>query len=246
MIVAGISQKKASTLCSPRQSPVENSPGKNEIPTIKTTNSGGCCRRLNDGAGKGSIASKKENQRRQPSGSELRSRPIRPKFLYDLAMRILFVSILKVAGLEKEVLKQKEVRIMYMNLASSRSTRPRWMGWYIESREIEFQEKTGQGSTADIYRAIWRGFDVAVKCIFPAFFLSNESGVNFLALLKNLTLYPDSGILACCNSWGHALTDSPNNAWVVTEILGMTLKEWLQGPGSRRNERSVPIPPFHN
>ncbi|KAJ6743380.1 hypothetical protein OIU85_017343 [Salix viminalis] len=74
MIVAGWSQKKASTPCSPRQSPVENSPGKNEIPTIKTTDSGGCCRRLNDGAGKGSIASKKENQRRQPSGSELRSR----------------------------------------------------------------------------------------------------------------------------------------------------------------------------
>ncbi|KAJ6698218.1 hypothetical protein OIU79_011695 [Salix purpurea] len=67
---------------------------------------------------------------------------------------------------------------------------------------------------------------------------------NFL--LKNLTLYPDSGILACCNSWGHVLTDSPHNAWVVTEILGMTLKEWLQGAGSRRNERSVPIPPFHN
>uniref|UniRef100_A0A6N2L0K9 Uncharacterized protein n=1 Tax=Salix viminalis TaxID=40686 RepID=A0A6N2L0K9_SALVM len=76
MIVAGWSQKKASTPCSPRQSPVENSPGKNEIPTIKTTDSGGCCRRLNDGAGKGSIASKKENQRRQPSGSELRSRYI--------------------------------------------------------------------------------------------------------------------------------------------------------------------------
>ncbi|KAJ6745815.1 SERINE/THREONINE-PROTEIN KINASE TNNI3K-RELATED [Salix koriyanagi] len=202
MIVAGWSQKKASTPCSPRQSPVENSPGKNEIPTIKTTNSGGCCRRLNDGAGKGSIVSKKENRRRrqrQPSGSELRRRYLDHNDC-----------------LEREVLKQKELRIVYMNLAFT-IDQAKMNGWCNESREIEFQEKTGQGSTADVYRAIWRRFDVATA-----------------ASLRAATL------------GGMLLTDSPNNAWVVTEILGMTLKEWLQGAGSRRNDRSVPIPPFHN
>ncbi|KAJ6914773.1 hypothetical protein NC651_016910 [Populus alba x Populus x berolinensis] len=94
MIVAGSSQKKkASTLFSPWQSPVENSPGKNEVSTIKTTNSGGCCRRLND------------------CSSSSSPRPTRPNLLY-VALRIL-VSILNVSDLEREVLKQKELRIMY-------------------------------------------------------------------------------------------------------------------------------------
>ncbi|KAJ6924298.1 hypothetical protein NC652_017548 [Populus alba x Populus x berolinensis] len=62
---------------------------------------------------------------------------------------------------------------------------------------------------------------------------------------QNLTLYLDSGICYVLQLSG-ACIDPPSNAWVVTEILGMTLKEWLHGPGSRRNERSVPIPPFQN
>jgi hypothetical protein len=82
MIVAGSSQKKkASTLFSPRQSPVENFPGKNEISTIKTTNSGGCCRRLNDCMGKGSIVSTKESQQQQQSRSELRQQVFGPQLL---------------------------------------------------------------------------------------------------------------------------------------------------------------------
>ncbi|KAH8504601.1 hypothetical protein H0E87_012009 [Populus deltoides] len=350
MIVAGSSlKKKASTLFSPRQSPVENSPGKNEISTIKTTNSGGCCRRLNDCMGEGSIVSTKESQQQQQqSRSELRQqvfgpqlllgawysqcrpvpaanhiwpiekadwtklvslakvpspRPTRPKLLY-VALRSL-VSVLKVADLEREVLKQKELRIMYRkrmettqdylkyclqvakengfldliiqnkddqqgikdalptNIVSPRITSPHQLptqvpqlpnlaftidqakmnGWYIESHEIEFQEKIGQGSTADIYRAIWRGFDVAVKCMFPDFFLLNENGVNFFAQeLDTLSRQRHCYVLQLLG----ACIDPPSNAWVVTEILGMTLKEWLHGPGSRRNERSVPIPPFQN
>ncbi|KAL9400022.1 hypothetical protein Peur_008983 [Populus x canadensis] len=230
-------------------------------------------------------------------------RPTRPNLLY-VALRSL-VSILKVADLEREVLKQKELRIMYRkrmettqdylkyclqvaqengfldliiqnkddqqgikdalptNIVSPRITSPHQLptqvpqlpnlaftidqakmnGWYIESHEIEFQEKIGQGSTADIYRAIWRGFDVAVKCMFPDFFLSNENGVNFFAQeLDTLSRQRHCYVLQLLG----ACIDPPSNAWVVTEILGMTLKEWLHGPGSRRNERSVPIPPFQN
>lgn len=81
MIAAGSSQKKASTLFSPRQSPVENSPGKNEISTIKTTNSGGCCRRLIDCMGEGSIVSTKESQQQQQSRSELRQQVFGPQLL---------------------------------------------------------------------------------------------------------------------------------------------------------------------
>ncbi|XLT25868.1 hypothetical protein HN873_057160 [Arachis hypogaea] len=52
-------------------------------------------------------------------------------------------------------------------------------GWYIDPIEIELQEKIGEGSTADIYKGRWRGFQVAVKCISPEFFHTNQNGVVF-------------------------------------------------------------------
>ncbi|KAJ4830845.1 hypothetical protein Tsubulata_028535, partial [Turnera subulata] len=116
-------------------------------------------------------------------------------------------------------------------------------GWYIEHHEIELLEKIGQGSTAEIYRAIWRGLDVAVKCINPDFFNTNESGEAFFAQeLDTLSRQRHRFVLQLMG----ACINPPNHAWVVTEILGMTLKEWLHGPGSRQKERSVPLPPFKN
>ncbi|KAG6770479.1 hypothetical protein POTOM_026163 [Populus tomentosa] len=199
MIVAGSSQKKkASTLFSPWQSPVENSPGKNEISTIKTTNSGGCSRRLNDCMILPQeilerTELKEENLRPQPNrilslqtsiGFYIKflefldwtklvslatvpsSRPTRPNLLY-VALRIL-VSILKVADLEREVLEQKELRIMYRKRME---TTQDYLKYCLQvAQENGFLDLIIQNKD-----------DQQVKCMFPDFFLSNENGVNFFA-----------------------------------------------------------------
>ncbi|XP_038698818.1 serine/threonine-protein kinase STY46-like [Tripterygium wilfordii] len=114
-------------------------------------------------------------------------------------------------------------------------------GWYIEPLEIELQEKIGQGSTAEIYRAIWRGLDVAVKCLNTDFFTSTENGVSFFAQeLETLSKQRHRFVLQLMG----ACLDPPNYGWIVTELLGMTLKDWLHGPGKRQKERVVPLPPL--
>ncbi|KAF8401062.1 hypothetical protein HHK36_014365 [Tetracentron sinense] len=114
-------------------------------------------------------------------------------------------------------------------------------GWYIKPHEIELREQVGQGSTADIYRGSWRGLDVAVKCLCPDFFHSNESGVTFFVQeVKTLSRQRHPFVLRLMG----ACLDPPENGWVVTEFLRMTLKGWLHGHGGRRKERSVPLPPF--
>ncbi|KAK8351569.1 hypothetical protein V6Z11_A05G041200 [Gossypium hirsutum] len=101
-------------------------------------------------------------------------------------------------------------------------------GWFINPIEIELREVIGQGSTADIYRGIWRGLEVAVKCIYPDFFEKNENGRHrFILQLMGACLEP------------------PMQGWIVTEFLSMTLKDWLHGPGNnRRKERVIPLPPL--
>ncbi|XP_056177036.1 serine/threonine-protein kinase VIK-like [Syzygium oleosum] len=115
-------------------------------------------------------------------------------------------------------------------------------GWYIEPHEIELQEKIARGTTAEIYRAVWRGLDVAVKCIFPDFFHTNQSGAAFFAQeLETLSRQRHRFVLQLMG----ACIDPPERAWIVTEFLGSTLKEWLHGPGNRRTgERVEPLPPL--
>ncbi|KAJ0090533.1 hypothetical protein Patl1_13804 [Pistacia atlantica] len=100
-------------------------------------------------------------------------------------------------------------------------------GWYINPNEIELQEKIGQGSTANIHKGVWRGLDVAVKCIFPDFFRQNENGVTFFAQeVDTLSRQRHRFVLQLMG----ACLDPPNHGWVVTEFLSMTLKQWLHGP----------------
>nr|KYP43102.1 Putative serine/threonine-protein kinase/receptor R826 family [Cajanus cajan] len=54
-------------------------------------------------------------------------------------------------------------------------------GWYIDPSEVELEEKIGQGSTAEIHKGTWRGFEVAVKCISEEFFRTNENGVAYFS-----------------------------------------------------------------
>ncbi|XP_027333614.1 serine/threonine-protein kinase HT1-like [Abrus precatorius] len=114
-------------------------------------------------------------------------------------------------------------------------------GWYIDPTEIELEEKIGEGSTADIYRGTWRGIEVAVKCISREFFRTNQNGVVYFSQeLETLSRQRHRFVLQLMG----ACLDPPHRAWVVTEYLHTTLKEWLHGPGNRRRERMVPLPPF--
>ena len=85
----------------------------------------------------------------------------------------------------------------------------------------------------------WRGFQVAVKCISPEFFRTNQNGVVFFAQeLETLSKQRHRFVLQLMG----ACLDPPTHAWVVTEYLSTNLKEWLHGPGNRRKERVVPLP----
>ncbi|KAM6541888.1 hypothetical protein CsatB_006335 [Cannabis sativa] len=117
-------------------------------------------------------------------------------------------------------------------------------GWYIAPHEIELHEKIGEGSTANIYRGTWRGSDVAVKCINPHFFTSNDKAVTFFAQeIETLAKQRHRFVLQLTG----ACFDPPNRAWFVTELLTMTLEEWLHGPGGRPKQpmttrRPGPVP----
>ena len=108
--------------------------------------------------------------------------------------------------------------------------------------QIELQEKLGQGSTADIYKGTWHGLDVAVKCLNLDYFQTlNGNGVSFFAQeLNTLSRQRHPFVLHLMGVY----IEPPKHGWVVTELLGMTLKEWLHGLGKRRKERMVPLPPI--
>lgn len=108
--------------------------------------------------------------------------------------------------------------------------------------QIELQEKLGQGSTADIYKGTWHGLDVAVKCLNLDYFQTlNGNGVSFFAQeLNTLSWQRHPFVLHLMG----VCIEPPKHGWVVTELLGMTLKEWLHGLGKRRKERMVPLPPI--
>nr|CAD1826159.1 unnamed protein product [Ananas comosus var. bracteatus] len=115
-------------------------------------------------------------------------------------------------------------------------------GWFVEPDEIEFHEVIGHGTTADIYRATWRGLDVAVKWIYPDFFRSNENAESFFAQeLETLSRQRHPRVVQLIG----ACLLPPEKGFVVTELLsGMTLGEWLHGHKERSRERSTPLPPL--
>ncbi|KAL9176633.1 hypothetical protein ABFS82_01G008900 [Erythranthe guttata] len=114
-------------------------------------------------------------------------------------------------------------------------------GWYIHPQEIEMIHLSAQGSTADIYRGKWRGVHVAVKCMYPDFFQSNENGVIFFGQeVETLSKQRHPFVLQLIG----ACLDPPDNCWIVTEFLATNLKDWLHGPGKRNKERKIPVPPL--
>ncbi|XP_027085005.2 serine/threonine-protein kinase STY17-like [Coffea arabica] len=117
------------------------------------------------------------------------------------------------------------------------------LGWYIEPDELELQEVVAQGTTADVYRGTWRGLDVAVKCIFPNLFETNEHMLGFFVQeVETLSRQRHPFVLQLMG----ACLEPPSHGCIVTEFLSTTLKIWLHGPGSRRKERMVPLPPLED
>ncbi|XP_057799746.1 serine/threonine-protein kinase STY17-like [Salvia miltiorrhiza] len=114
-------------------------------------------------------------------------------------------------------------------------------GWYIDPQEVEMLHLSAQGSTADIYKAKWRGLDVAVKCMYPDFFRSNENGIGFFGQeVETLSRQRHPFVLQLIG----ACLDPPENCWIVTEFMSTDLREWLHGPGKRHKEREMPLPPM--
>ncbi|KAF0915251.1 hypothetical protein E2562_034614 [Oryza meyeriana var. granulata] len=116
-------------------------------------------------------------------------------------------------------------------------------GWSVAPDEIELHEMIGQGSTAVVYRATWRGLDVAVKWMRAEFFLANPSrGEAFVAQeLDALSRQRHPHVLRLMA----ACLRPPASCFLLTELLtGATLAQWLHGDGGRRRERRRPPPPL--
>ncbi|EXB74866.1 Putative serine/threonine-protein kinase/receptor [Morus notabilis] len=246
------------------QSPaVENStPGQKHGKT--TTQPSGCCRGLKDCLKMGSIVSTKRSDHEPTSTLEQQvadlerevERQKEVRFIYKKRMERTqdylryCLQIAQENGFLDLIVQNKDAPPtpqtptplhQHSELASLIDV-AKLNGWYIAPDEIELQEKIGHGSTANIHRGTWRGLDVAVKCIRPDFFQSNDKGVAFFAQeMETLACQRHRFVLQLMG----ACLDPPFRAWAVTEFLSMTLEEWLHGPDKRRiKERITPLPQF--
>nr|QGN65301.1 protein kinase domain containing protein [Oryza punctata] len=121
-------------------------------------------------------------------------------------------------------------------------------GWSVSPDEIELHEMIGQGSTAEVYRATWRGLDVAVKWMRPEFFAADQRsrGEAFFAQeLDALSRQRHPHVLRLMA----ACLRPPASCFLVTELLtGATLAQWLHGDGGGRSRErrrpSSPPPPL--
>ncbi|KAK3436052.1 hypothetical protein EUGRSUZ_C00711 [Eucalyptus grandis] len=262
MNVGGDDYRMSAKPFASRPSSVQSSPAKQGSPAPHRPRRGFCCG-FNDCISMGSTVSTGLHQQQQTSLSRLER---------------------QVGELEKEVQKEKELRMIYrkrlertqdylrhcLQIAKDNSflqlilyngnvspqfpartlvqphsdisivvNRARINGWYIEPHEIELREKIARGTTAEIYKVGWRGLDVAVKCIFPDFFHTNQSGAAFFAQeVETLSRQRHRFVLQLMG----ACIDPPERACI---FLGSTLKEWLHGPGNRRKgEWAKPLPPL--
>uniref|UniRef100_A0A0E0ESQ6 Protein kinase domain-containing protein n=1 Tax=Oryza meridionalis TaxID=40149 RepID=A0A0E0ESQ6_9ORYZ len=118
-------------------------------------------------------------------------------------------------------------------------------GWSVAPDEIELHEMIGRGSTADVYRATWRGLDVAVKWMRAEFFAAADRrsrGEAFFAQeLDALSRQRHPHVLRLMA----ACMRPPASCFLVTELLtGATLAQWLHGDGggrSRERRRRRPV-----
>ncbi|KAL2651659.1 hypothetical protein R1flu_019787 [Riccia fluitans] len=115
-------------------------------------------------------------------------------------------------------------------------------GWLIQPAEVQLLDELGHGATADIYRAQWHGFEVAVKCLRPKCFGANTDSVDvFVREVEVLSKQRHPYILQLFG----ACLDPPEQAWIVTEFMKAgTLMEWLHGSKKREWKRVIPLPPL--
>ncbi|KAK3037281.1 hypothetical protein RJ639_029693 [Escallonia herrerae] len=267
MNVGGTAQQKRGTLFSPRHSPlVAGTPPSKPAATQSSSPPTSCCRGFNDCMIMGSTTTRQPTLKLEQQVAELEKEVLKQlRAMYRMRMERTqdylryCLQIAQENGFLDIIVNNKDdqqqcllsssnippspppVQMQHHPDLSAVTDLAKTNGWYIEPHEIELHEKVGQGSTAEIYRATWRGLEVAVKCIYPDFFDSNENGVGFFAQeVETLSRQRHRFVLQLMG----ACLDPPNYGWVVTEFLGTTLKEWMHGPGSRRKQRLVPLPPL--
>ncbi|MCO5584795.1 hypothetical protein L7F22_038727 [Adiantum nelumboides] len=115
-------------------------------------------------------------------------------------------------------------------------------GWYISPTAIDLStEIVGSGSTSDTYKGIWRGLEVAVKCIRPSLFNDERSVQSFCQEVDLLSRVRHPNVVQFLG----ASLSIPDKAWIVMECMSLgTLTEWLHGSKKRTSIRIMPLPPF--
>ncbi|KAA8546221.1 hypothetical protein F0562_003040 [Nyssa sinensis] len=200
-------QQKKSTMFSPWHSPLR-SPVLNSPPPNPTTQSRSCCRGLNDCIIIGPTVS------HQPTALKLEH---------------------QVAELEKEVQKQKELKATYkMRLERTQD----YLRFCLQvAQENGFLDIITDNKDSQKQRLV--SSDIIQSSISPPpvhhrqdlAALINQAKMNgcfFAQEVETLSRQRHRFVLGLMG----ACLDPPDCGWVVTELLGMTLKEWLHGQGT--------------
>lgn len=100
--------------------------------------------------------------------------------------------------------------------------------------QIERKGRLGKGSFGETYLAVFKGKEVALKCVR----MVGDSGAQlFLRELEALTKVQNPNVMAFFG----AVLQPPQDCWLVVEYLaGGTLKDWIHGTGSSTPKRTVP------
>lgn len=107
-------------------------------------------------------------------------------------------------------------------------------GWLVKSSEIQLGEPLGQGAFGVTYKSVWRGSEVAVKCvrISKATELTNFlREIDALSHIRHPHVVPFLG----------AVLEPPQKCWLISEFMhGGTLARWLHGsPGASAPSRPL-------
>ncbi|KAE8676002.1 hypothetical protein F3Y22_tig00111640pilonHSYRG00248 [Hibiscus syriacus] len=192
------------------------------VKTEKTTPSSQLCFSFNDCLGKGSIAS--TNPHRLQQGKQ--QRPNRPTSNLEQ----------QVAELEKEVQKQREVRTMYkMKMERTQDYLRYSLQIAHDKGFLDHIIKRKSPISRDVALIV----DTSAPQPLPAS-PSHQSDLCLLigrAKLNGWFIDPRELMGACL--------EPPMRGWIVTELLSMTLRDWLHGPGNNRKKgRATPLPQF--
>jgi len=106
-------------------------------------------------------------------------------------------------------------------------------GWLVDPAELEMGREIGLGSSAKVFRARWRGTDVACKCVN----INSKSAIScFLREVRTLAKLRHP----CIVPFLGACLQPPNRCWILCKYMeGGTLAEWLhKGAGRKASSKA--------